>query len=162
MRSFWTILLAAGMLTTNAQNVSVVKFNDLQKVLSSNSDTTYVVNFWATWCVPCVKEFPAFQSLAQKHKDEKVKVVMVSLDFASEKDKTLIPFLIKHPIAAKVMLLDEPDYNAWIDKVEKTWGGEIPVTMIVNGAGGIHSFFDHDFTPLSLEETFTKTINKQK
>lgn len=70
--------------------------------------------------------------------------------------------LAKHPIEAKVLLLDEPDYNSWIDKVDKAWGGEIPVTLMINGARGIHSFFDHDFTPQSLEETFTKTINKQQ
>lgn len=145
-----------------SQDAEIVKLGELQKLLSSQNDTTYVINFWATWCVPCVKEFPAFQALAQRHAAEKVKIVMVSLDFASEKDKTLIPFLARHPINSRVILLDEPDYNSWIDKVEKAWGGEIPVTIMVNGAWGIHRFFGHDFTTLSLEETFTKTINKQQ
>ena len=150
------------MLNGWAQTAEVVKFDALQQILSSRSDTTYVLNFWATWCVPCAKEFPAFQTLADKHKNENVKIVMVSLDFATEQSKSLAPFLSKHPITARVILLDEPDYNAWIDKVDKSWSGEIPVTLIVNGAKGIRAFFDHDFTTQSLDETFTKTINKQQ
>lgn len=162
MKWLLTVILGSALRMSQAQVPQVIKIGELQKILSSTSDTTYVVNFWATWCVPCVKEFPAFQALADKYKDGKVQVVMVSLDFASEKDKTLIPFLTKHPISGQLVLLDEPDYNSWIDQVERSWGGEIPVTLIVNGAKGIRSFFDHDFTPQSLQETFTKTINKQQ
>ncbi|MBS1623450.1 MAG: TlpA family protein disulfide reductase [Bacteroidetes bacterium] len=162
MKCLLAFLLTACIWASYGQTAEVVKFGELQRVMTAKNDTTYVINFWATWCVPCVKEFPAFQALAAKHKNEKVRVVMVSLDFASERDKTLAPFLSKHPIDGKVMLLDEPDYNSWIDRVEKSWGGEIPVTLIVNGAKGIRTFFDHDFTPASLEETFTKTINKHQ
>lgn len=162
MNKVLIILFSISSLYAHGQTVQVAEFEDLQRILLSGSDTTYVVNFWATWCVPCVKEFPAFQNLAANHQSEKVKVVMVSLDFASEKERTLLPFLRKHPIDAHVMLLDEPDYNAWIGRVDKAWGGEIPVTIIVNGARKIRRFFDHDFTPSSLEDTFTKTINNQQ
>jgi thiol-disulfide isomerase/thioredoxin len=68
----------------SAQTVTVTKFDQIEKLIASGNDTTYVFNFWATWCVPCVKEFPSFQALAGKHKNEKVKVVMCSLDFKSE------------------------------------------------------------------------------
>ncbi|MFM9587521.1 TlpA disulfide reductase family protein, partial [Streptomyces caniscabiei] len=84
-------------------------------------DSTYVLNFWATWCVPCVKEFPAFQYFAHEHLNEKVKVIMISLDFKKDYEKTLPPFLAKHPIDGTVYLLDEPDYNAWIEKIDKDW-----------------------------------------
>ncbi len=162
MNKLLAVFLHLCICAAYGQTAEVAKFAEVQKVLSSANDTTYIVNFWATWCVPCVKEFPAFQELAHKHRNEKVKLVMISLDFASEREKTLVPFLAKHPIEAKVLLLDEPDYNSWIDKVDKAWGGEIPVTLMINVAKGIHGFFDHDFTPQSLEETFTKTINKQQ
>ena len=145
-----------------AQAVSVVKFDQIEKLISSQNDTTYVFNFWATWCVPCVKEFPSFQALATKHKDEKVKVVMCSLDFKSEYEKSLVPFLAKHPIDASVYLIDDPDADKWIPKVDAKWGGEIPVTLIINGAKHIRSFYLRDFTSDELEQTFTKTINQSK
>ena len=140
-----------------AQQLEIIKLADLQRIFNSNNDTTYILNFWATWCVPCVKEFPSFQKLAKDHKNEKIKVVMVSLDFKKDYDNTLIPFIKKHPIDGCVYLLDEPDYNSWINKVNPDWEGEIPVTFIFNNARKIRAFFPHDFTPESLESTFNKT-----
>jgi thiol-disulfide isomerase/thioredoxin len=143
-----------------AQKKSVAKWGDVQKLLSSTNDTTYVINFWATWCTPCVKEYPAFQALAAKHKDEKVRVVMLSLDFLKEYDKTFAPYMAKHPINGSAYLFDEPDYNSWINKIDKDWQGEIPVTVIVNGSKHVRAFLPHDFTTESLEQTFTQTIKQ--
>lgn len=161
MRGFQTIALICYLWPglTFAQVPQIIKLPELQKIMNSNTDTTYVINFWATWCVPCVKEFPAFQALATKHKDENVQVVMVSLDFKKGFEKTLLPFADRHPINARVVLLDEPDYNSWIDKVNPDWQGEIPVTFIFNNARHKRMFFAHDFTPASLEQSFQKTIN---
>jgi thiol-disulfide isomerase/thioredoxin len=158
------ILLVLSALATaaRAQTAQIIKISQLEKIIHSNTDTTYVINFWATWCVPCVKEFPAFQALAQKHQHEKVKVVMVSLDFKKGYEQTLVPFLQKHAIAGTVLLLDEPDYNSWINKISTNWQGEIPVTIMVNNAKKIHTFFGHDFTPESLEQSFINTITQQQ
>ena len=147
-------------LCCRAQSIEVVKMAQLERILHAKSDTTYVVNFWATWCVPCIKEFPAFQSFAMNHLNEKVKVIMVSLDFKKEYEKTLPPFLVKHPIDANVWLFDEPDYNAWIDKVDKDWQGEIPVTLMFNNGRNIRKFYANDFTPESLEKSFSNTIKQ--
>ena len=152
------ILISYCAIYVQAQTPTVIKMAQLEKLLASSNDTTYVVNFWATWCVPCVKEFPAFQSFAHKHFNEKVRVVMVSLDFKKEFEKTLSPFIAKHPIDGTVYLLDEPDYNAWIEKIDKDWQGEIPVTLMFNGSRKIRKFFANDFTPESLETSFSQTI----
>jgi thiol-disulfide isomerase/thioredoxin len=143
-----------------AQTPDVIKFPELQRIMESNNDTTYVINFWATWCVPCVKEFPAFQALARAHQHEKVKVVMVSLDFKKGMQQTIVPFVKKNPIDGTVVLLDEPDYNSWLDKVSKEWQGEIPVTIMINNAKKIRTFFNHDFTKETLEESLNKTIKQ--
>jgi thiol-disulfide isomerase/thioredoxin len=139
---------------TEAQTPEIIKLAELQRLMNSANDTTYVVNFWATWCVPCVKEFPAFQKLAKDHKDEKVRVVMVSLDFKKSYQDALVPFIKKHPIDGTVYLLDEPDYNSWINKINPQWEGEIPVTFIFNKVKKIRAFFPHDFSANELEQTF--------
>ena len=142
----------------SAQSPTVIKMVQLEKILNAQNDTTYVVNFWATWCIPCVKEFPAFQTLAQTHLKEKMKVVMISLDFKKESEKSLMPFIQKHHIDGAVYLLDEPDYNFWINKIDPDWQGEIPVTLIINNNRKIRKFFANDFNSESLEKSFLQTI----
>ncbi len=154
------MLYCFALTSVSAQIPTIIKMAELERVLKAQNDTTYVVNFWATWCVPCVKEFPAFQAFANKHLNEKVKVVMVSLDFKKEYDKSLIPYLQKHNIDGTVYLLDEPDYNAWIEKVDKDWQGEIPVTLIFNNGKKIRKFFANDFMPETLEKSFSNTIKQ--
>lgn len=100
--------------------------------MSTQTDSVYVVNFWATWCQPCVKELPAFYEAAQKLKGEKVKFIMVSLDFKKTIDSKLIPFLSKNKVPGQIILLDDPDSNNWIPKVDAEWDGAIPVTLIFN------------------------------
>lgn len=162
MKKYLFILGLFLSLSASAQisQPEIIKLADLERIIRSQNDTTYIINFWATWCVPCVKEFPAFQALAKAHKNEKVKVVMMSLDFKKGYQQTLVPFVNKHPIDGVVYLLDEPDYNSWINKVSPEWQGEIPVTLMVNSSKKLYAFFNRDFTAKTLEETFTKTIKK--
>ena len=52
-------------------------FNDLEKALVKENDTLYVINFWATWCAPCVKELPHFESYNNENSNKKIKVILV-------------------------------------------------------------------------------------
>ena len=87
-------------------------------MLQTKSDTLFVVNFWATWCEPCIEELPAFEAINQEYKNQKFKMLLVSLDFNKQKEKKLIPFIINHHLKAKVLHLNDPDANAWIEKVD--------------------------------------------
>lgn len=123
------------MLFTSAygQKTPVYKINDLLKRIHNNSDTTYVVNFWATWCKPCVAELPEFEKLHldSKEKNRKVKVLLVSMDFIEEINKKLKDFLDKNKYACEVVLLDEINGNDFIDKISENWSGAIPATLII-------------------------------
>jgi thiol-disulfide isomerase/thioredoxin len=152
--SILSFLLFAGIFI-KAQTPEVIKFADLQRIMNSPGDTTYIVNFWATWCIPCVKEFPSFQKFAKDHRNENVKVVMVSLDFKKSYESALVPFIKKHPVDGIVYLLDEPDYNSWINKINPDWEGEIPVTFMFNNAKKQRIFYPRDFKPDELEQAYT-------
>lgn len=102
-------------------------FDDLQDLLHEQNDEVHVVNFWATWCPPCVEELPFFEKL---RKSQNVDVVLVSLDMPKMKDTHLKPFVKKHNLNSKVVLLDAPDSNMWIPKVNKKWSGALPATLI--------------------------------
>lgn len=117
---------------TNAysQTPAVYKINDLLKRIHNNSDTTYVVNFWATWCKPCVAELPEFEKLHTRN-HHKVKVILVSMDFKEELDKKLKTFLDKNKYTCEVVLLDEVNGNDFINQISEQWSGAIPATLIV-------------------------------
>ena len=83
--------------TVNVQSesspkVPIVDYNGLDPLLHKDNDTTYVVNFWATWCKPCVAELPYFEQLTETYKGQKVKVLLVSLDFSKQIESKLLTF----------------------------------------------------------------------
>lgn len=125
------------------------------KYLQPKNDTTYVVNFWATWCKPCIKELPAFEKLNADYANKKVKVVLVSLDFPDRVVKQVVPFIEKRNLNSEVVLLDDPDANSWIPKVDENWSGAIPATIITTKDK--KTFYERSFTFEELE-TELKTI----
>jgi thiol-disulfide isomerase/thioredoxin len=131
-----------------AQDTKIIKFNTLQKIIEDKSDTVRVINFWATWCAPCVKELPCFEKLNAK---AGISVTLISLDFADKVDK-VNSFLQRKNMKTKVLLLDEIDYNEWIDKIDKSWSGAIPATLIINSHTGKRKFVEKELHDGDLEK----------
>jgi thiol-disulfide isomerase/thioredoxin len=132
-----------------AQQVEVVKFDRLQNIIEGKAEKIQVINFWATWCAPCVKELPLFEKLNADEKE--VKVTLVNLDFA-DKEKKVESFLSKKKMKTEVLLLDEIDYNTWIDKVDQSWGGAIPATLIINPKNGKRKFIERELQEGELQK----------
>lgn len=107
-------------------------YDDLAYIFNHQNDTTYVINFWATWCSPCVAELPYFEYMNKTYKNEKLKVVLISLDSKKTIDTKLKPFIQREKLMSHVVALTDTDYNTWIDKVNPDWDGAIPVTIIYN------------------------------
>ncbi len=128
-------LCMVSFLVLNAQmrEVPVIGFDQLEPRLHSRNDTLYVVNFWATWCKPCVEELPYLEKLGRQYTDRPVRVLLVSLDFKSQLTTRLLPFLKKKGIRSEVVLLHDTDADAWIPKVSDAWDGAIPVTLFYRG-----------------------------
>ncbi len=124
--------------------IKVVDFNGLKPYLEKGNDTTYIINFWATWCAPCIKELPYFQQINDEFADKKLKVLLVSLDFERQIESRLIPFIKKHKVTPEVIVLSDPDSNAWINKVDQSWSGSIPATIFYNKDQRM--FFEKEFT----------------
>ena len=118
----------------HAQGREVPRFesyDEFAKATLADEETTYVVNFWATWCAPCVQELPYFEQLHAENKN--VQVVLVSLDFKNQYAARLLPFVEKHALQSKVVFLADGNYNDWLVKVDADWSGAIPATLIVRG-----------------------------
>lgn len=131
--SFMFAFSAVSAPEAGKDDLKVVDYDGLVEYLRQYEDKTVILNFWATWCVPCVKELPYFEQLTKEYAGQDVVVVLVSLDFSKQVDTRLKPFLKKHNLQSKVVLLDDPDQNVWIDKVDPSWSGAIPATVLKKG-----------------------------
>ena len=139
-------------LLLSAQTVPSLTYNKLKPLLNQKGDKIYVVNFWATWCAPCIKELPYFEVIDQR---EDVEVLLVSLDFPKHKESRLLPFIKKNKLQAKVVLLDDADENYWINDIHPNWSGAIPATIVYNNDK--RDFYERSFTQnelLNLVESF--------
>ena len=150
MRIVFIVCLYLITYTVNAQ-VKLLTLDDLDKRIAQGKDTTYVINFWATWCSPCVAELPNFEKLRLGNLKKPVKVLLVSLDFKSKLQKSVIPFVETNNIKAEVFLLNEPDQQNYIERIDKNWSGAIPATLFVKKK--VRRFYEKEFTEQELKKT---------
>lgn len=133
------------------QTIPVLTFDQLKQRIDQPNDTLYIINFWATWCAPCVKELPYFETVHQTYKVKKVSVLLVSLDDKTALNTKVKPFIRNRKIRSRVVLLDEPDANAWIDKLAPEWSGALPMTLLLNKQQTIRRFIGGPVKPGELE-----------
>ena len=138
-------------------NIPSYNYNELVPLLSKNDGKTYVINFWATWCAPCIKELPAFEKLRANYNEKNVEVILVSLDFPNQVESKLIPFVKKNKLKSQVVLLNDPDQDTWIPKISKKWSGAIPATLIYNSKK--RTFYERSFHFDELENELQKFLN---
>jgi len=94
-----------------------------------------LVNFWATWCVPCRKEFPDLVKIDSEYRGRALEFVIVSADDVSD-IKTGVPkFLREMRAMMPAYLLNATDTQAAIAQVDPTWGGELPATFLFDRQG---------------------------
>lgn len=157
---FFVLLSITGY--CDAQITVYDRFDDMEAAIMTNlsPDTTYVINFWATWCGPCVKELPYFEELNALYDGQPFKMILVSLDDPKQLESKVIPFLTKNKIESKVVLLADGKANSWIDKVDPSWSGAIPITLILRG--NQKKFYEQEFdSTFELEEEMLLLFNNQ-
>jgi thiol-disulfide isomerase/thioredoxin len=139
-----TIIVFCLLAVTSALSAQqLLTFGQLAPRLTTPSDTIFVVNFWATWCAPCVAELPFLEQLSQQYKDKKVKVLLVSLDHKTQVATKVIPFIQKKNLSLEVVVLSEKDPNKWVYKVDSTWSGSIPATLVFDKSK--RQFYERSF-----------------
>ncbi|MEQ9230634.1 MAG: TlpA disulfide reductase family protein [Cyclobacteriaceae bacterium] len=154
MRKVLCLIILLTAVASQSQNVEVIKFPELhQKMISADAPLT-IFNFWATWCGPCVKEMPHFEAYAN---DENVKVYLVSLDFIDQLDRVK-KFVESKGIKSEVFLLNETDYDSYMDKVSKEWSGAIPATLFIDEWGTTH-FHESEFSKEGLDKAIKQYLN---
>lgn len=140
-----------------AQTAKIIKFDKLDNLIHQRIGKITVINFWATWCGPCIKELPYFEALTKNFNDE-VDVNLISVDFVS-KIKQVNNFILKKKLKSSVYLLDEMDYNSWINRVDSSWSGAIPATLIIDNTTFKRKFIEGELKEGELELYIKEFLN---
>lgn len=148
------VFLIAAFLTVsfcvaNGQAAEMIKIGGLQRMIDEPSEKIKVINFWATWCAPCIKELPLFEQMTEQRQDVNVNLVSVDIDLDPNPDK-VHRFVARKKLKSQVFILDESDPNSWIDKIDKSWSGAIPATLVINTSNGKRKFVERELTESDL------------
>jgi thiol-disulfide isomerase/thioredoxin len=147
-----TGVIGAEEVTNSTQldyKLEVFDYDGLEPLINKGDDKVHVVNFWATWCAPCVKELPYFEEINKTYKNNNVEVLLVSLDFPRDYDSKLKPFIKKHNLQSKIVAFDDVNQNRWIPAINEKWTGALPATIIYNK--NKRQFYERSFTKEELE-----------
>lgn len=140
-----------------AQDIPKWKIRDLQQIIDSSSGPT-ILNFWATFCIPCLKELPYFDKTAQQYKGDSLQLYFVSLDGEEAYPKKIKTFTNKLKITSPVTFLDETNADAFCPVVDKSWSGAIPGTLFINNKTGYRRFVEDELSPEALEKEINKML----
>lgn len=161
MRLLYLVLLfifcSTHFIMAQSADVKVVKFDAIESLLAADSDKVQVINFWATWCAPCIKELPHFAEALNQYSD-KMDLHLISLDYADELGK-VESFANKKELPGNILILDELDANLYIDKVDPSWSGAIPATLIMNPKTGERVFLEQELSSEELHSQLNALFN---
>jgi len=159
MKWMCTLIICFCLTNSHAQSVEYKTFAAVDSFLDNRNDTLYIVNFWATWCKPCIEELPLFDSVTAQNKNTPIKVILISLDAQIRWEDNLVPFLNNHAIQSTVWAIYKERPTDWIDLVDPRWQGTIPATLMFNNARQINYFHETSFTEATLNEKLKELIH---
>ena len=159
-RNLLIVAFMAIILNCQGQVISKWKIDSLQSYINRHQDEVLVINFWATFCKPCVAEIPHFISVVNQLKDQKVRLLLVSLDLPSQYPDKIAAFAKKNKFTAAMSWLDETNADYFCPKVDSSWSGSIPATLILHPATGYRSFFEEEMSREKLEAEIRKAYKK--
>jgi len=157
-RSLFLFVLLALVAFAHSQSIRKWKIEDVVKSYTKNNDTVYVVNFWATFCKPCIAEIPDFIRIIKKYEKQKVKLLLVSLDLASYYPSRIAAFAKKNKYNVPIVWLDETNADHFCPMIDVKWSGSIPSTIVVNNKTGYRKFTEGEMGAADFETMIKEAI----
>jgi thiol-disulfide isomerase/thioredoxin len=143
------------------QTVRKVKITEVEAYIN-NSDHPLVVNCWATWCAPCVEEIPYFMETVKKYSDQKVELLLISLDFAKSYPTKIQELIKKNHFDATFFWLNETNADYFCPKIDPKWDGTLPSTVFINNKTGYRQFYGRPMTDRQIALEVSKLTGVKK
>jgi len=128
----WLLFLAA--LTLTAEPLAKINEISYPKMIAAQKGKVVLVDFWATWCVPCRKEMPELAKLEAKLKAKGLVLIPISAD-EPENEAAAREFLAKAGVKTQGYLKAPKDDDAFIRAIDAKWGGELPALVLYDKTG---------------------------
>lgn len=154
----WFVVMSLAWFSSPAQapaNARIVNLSQFTDLMSRPSGNIIVLNFWATWCAPCIQELPLLEQLNKSSPDVDVLLVSMDLDLDPDPEK-VYRFIARRQLRSEVLLLNASDPNSWIGRVEPSWSGALPATLVINPHTGKRIFVEGQLKEGELEKMLAK------
>lgn len=148
---FILLVVVSSVETTFSQEIKSIKITELEKTIA-DSKAPMIINFWATYCMPCIEEIPFFQEEVKKHEKDGVQLLLVSLDLKSAYPEKITALAKKRGFNAPIAWLNETDADYFCPRVDQKWSGSLPATLFINNKTGYRKFFESELTRGELQK----------
>jgi thiol-disulfide isomerase/thioredoxin len=151
------IALMVSVSALQSQSIKKLSIAQLDNYIQ-HCDHPLIVNFWATYCEPCVAEIPYFSQEVSKHK--KIELLLVSLDLPDYYPVKIESFAKKKNFPQNIVWLNETDADYFCPKIDKNWSGAIPASYFVNNKTKYKKFYESKLSPTELSTDCKELIRE--
>ncbi len=156
-RYFLVLFFLLAQVYIFAQQVTKMGVEDLGNYIAK-SDKPLVVSFWATWCASCNEEIPYFISTIKQKYPGNVELLLVSLDIKSYYPTRIAAFADKKNYDVPIVWLSESNADVFCPKIDSSWSGAIPSTLMVNNKKNYRKFYETGMSPLQFERNVKELV----
>ncbi len=130
----------------------------LAALRKNNSGKVRLVNFWATWCAPCVAEFDEFVTINRIYRIRSFEMVTVAVNDPDEQ-ASVLKFLLKHQASNRNLIFASTDRDKLINAFYPQWQGAVPFTVLINPDGTIAYSEDGSVDVLAIKRAIKKSLD---
>lgn len=161
------ILLSSSLLFFTACSYSELELKRgnaaeiLEQAKTHSGREAVLLNFWATWCAPCIEEFPMIAELAENYKNRGLHVYFISVDWSEDEDKVL-EFLERQGIKGISYIKSTQDDESFINSISTAWTGAVPFTILFDKQGNPVNQWEAEKSKADFIIALEKVLNPVK